>query len=161
MIDPSTLATQAAAVAQMEQERAREATRLAGDLQQFTGTENYYRHMFGRLVFTDGVKYLAEQAGAFWLIDAIASYQAGPSKRRLDMVCEGRQFWLLKCRTDANGHRSATLYGCRDVKTDGTPEDVVVKQEIEFTDFPMDDFKLYCFEGGPGGAYVVLLPSEY
>jgi len=41
----------------------------------FSGTEAYHRlsPLHGKLVCTDGVKYLADKAGAFWLIDAIAS----------------------------------------------------------------------------------------
>ena len=38
------------------------------------GTENYWRHLFG-LKYTDGVKAHADIAEAYWLIDAIASYQ--------------------------------------------------------------------------------------
>ncbi len=43
------------------------------ELAQFTGTEQYYKHL-GGLVYTDGVKYLAEKAGSYWLLDIIASY---------------------------------------------------------------------------------------
>jgi hypothetical protein len=43
------------------------------DLSQFTGTENYYRHPFGKALFTDGVKYFAETAGAYWFIDIFPS----------------------------------------------------------------------------------------
>lgn len=45
------------------------------ELQQFTGSTNRYRHSLNRtVVYSDGVQYLAENAGAYWLIDAIASY---------------------------------------------------------------------------------------
>lgn len=47
------------------------------DLSPFTGTEHWYKHWLGGLLYTDGVKYVADQAGAYWLIDAIASYQGG------------------------------------------------------------------------------------
>ena len=50
-----------------------ETTISESDLSQFIGTENYYRHWTGHGVYTDGVKYLAEKAGAYWLIDAILS----------------------------------------------------------------------------------------
>ncbi|WP_233246443.1 DUF6876 family protein [Limnohabitans sp. Jir61] len=39
----------------------------------FTGTTAYHLHA-PRVVLTDGAKYLAEYAEAYWLIDAIASY---------------------------------------------------------------------------------------
>ena len=44
-----------------------------GQLAHFIGTEHYYR-LTPSAVLTDGTKYLAEAAGAFWLMDAIASY---------------------------------------------------------------------------------------
>ena len=47
---------------------------LSTDLEQFTGTEHWYKHQFGGH-YTDGVRYLAQTAGAYWLIDAIFSYR--------------------------------------------------------------------------------------
>ena len=45
-------------------------------LKQFTGTEYWYRHGLVRTVlFTDGAKYVADQGGAYWLLDEIAFSQ--------------------------------------------------------------------------------------
>lgn len=45
------------------------------DLSQFYGTENLYRwNSLTKSVLTDGCKYLAEVAGAYWLFDAIDSH---------------------------------------------------------------------------------------
>jgi hypothetical protein len=41
-------------------------------LAQFSGTERYYRIHPG-LLATDGAKYLADEAGAYWLLDIIWS----------------------------------------------------------------------------------------
>jgi hypothetical protein len=39
------------------------------DLQQFTGSEHWYRHGINRnVLFTDGAKYVADTAGAYWLL---------------------------------------------------------------------------------------------
>ena len=40
------------------------------ELRQFTGTEHWYRDISGYL-YTDGVLYVAQEGGAFWLIDKI------------------------------------------------------------------------------------------
>lgn len=46
------------------------------ELRQFTGTERWYRHAINRKVlFTDGAKYVADQAGPCWLLDEIALIQ--------------------------------------------------------------------------------------
>ena len=105
------------------------------DLTGFTGTENYYQHWLKRGVYTDGVKYLAEKAGAYWLLDAIFSYHRS----------EPFQIWTLKVN---DSH--ATLEMREDT---GAP--IKVRQEIEFTDFPLKEVKLYLIDG------VLLLPSEY
>ena len=42
-------------------------------LAQFTGTERYYR-IAPKFLITDGVKYLAENAGCYWLLDAAVSH---------------------------------------------------------------------------------------
>ena len=45
----------------------------AAMLGQFIGTDHYYR-ISPSTVITDGCKYLADESGAYWLMDAIASY---------------------------------------------------------------------------------------
>lgn len=116
--------------------------RLKADLEQFTGTENYYRHWLRRFIFTDGVKYLADR-GAYWLLDAIASHQT--RQLLLDPMLQEIQFWELQVNPDS----SAVLRCLRDTN------DVALTQEIGFTDFPLDSIKLYLTEG------VLMLPSEY
>ena len=45
-------------------------------LAQFTGSEHWYRHGLVRdILFTDGAKYVADQGGAYWLLDEIAIAQ--------------------------------------------------------------------------------------
>ena len=45
----------------------------AAQLAHFTGTQRYYRITLRHLL-TDGTKYVAEAAGAFWMMDAVASH---------------------------------------------------------------------------------------
>ena len=120
------------------------------DLRQFYGTEHYYRHLFG-LVYTDGVKYLADNANCYWLIDAIASYQNDPKVRSLDM-----QFWTL----EVQGNK-AELY----VQADSDlPK--LISQQIEYTDFPFqgkfDHLRLqFGSIDGVNRTKVLMLKSEY
>lgn len=51
------------------------------DLAQFTGSENLYCHGLARSVlYTDGAQFMAEKAGAYWLLDEIAFAQRPGSK---------------------------------------------------------------------------------
>ena len=111
-------------------------------LRQFTGSENWYRHSINRAVlYTDGAKFLANQGGAYWLLDIIAIAQ----QHDASVSREEFQVWNLKVHSD----RSATVF-CDD--GNGNP---VYTQEIPFTDFPLDEMKLYFANN------VIHLPSEY
>jgi hypothetical protein len=112
------------------------------DLRQFTGSENWYRHGINRnVLFTDGAKYVADEAGAYWLLDAIAICQ----RHEKSVSAEEFQVWKLKVNAD----RRARL-----VCDDGNDK-IVYTQHIEFTDFPLDEITLYFTNN------VIHLPSEY
>lgn len=115
-----------------------------GDLNQFIGSTTFYKHPLFGYRYTEGIAYLAEHAGAHWLLDAISSWQSEKSVRD-DPMLQEIQFWKLSVRED----RSATLT-CR--KDDNQ---VVVAQDIEYTDFPLDSVLIYYIDG------LMLLPNEY
>ena len=118
------------------------ATLSESQLRQFTGSENWYRHGINRSVlYTDGAQFLAEQGGAYWLLDIIAIAQQHESR----VTQEEFQVWKLQVRAD----RSATLL------CDDGNGNVVYTQEIPFTDFPLDEVRLYFANS------VIHLPSEY
>jgi hypothetical protein len=122
---------------------SKKKTLTASDLQQFTGSENWYRHgLMKSIVFTDGAKFLADRAGAYWLLDEIALAQ------KFDKRVAGEEFqlWILTVNLDKS---SATL-ACED----GNGKTVYSK-EIEYTDFPLPEVKLYFTDN------TLLLPSEY
>lgn len=113
------------------------------ELDTFTGSEEIYRHFLG-ICYTQGVKYLANKAQAYWLLDAIASHQ---TKQLLSQpALRDFQLWQLTVSSD----KSAVLICQEDSDTEP-----VVKQEIEYTDFPLGFVKLYLIQK------VLLLPSEY
>lgn len=117
------------------------------DLEQFSGTENYYTSGFiGRIAgikHTDGVQYMAVMGRAHWLIDAITSYQKAKFTARNPF-----QVWTLTSKTSKDGHRSAVLVG-----EDGNGK-VLARQRIGYTDFPLDKVKVY-YENK-----VIMLPGE-
>ena len=112
------------------------------DLAGFTGTETWYRHSLNpKALFTDGAKYVADTAGAYWLIDEIAL-----SQRCVQAVAaEEFQVWKLKVQDDHSAELS-----CEDGN-----DNVVFTKGIRFTDFPVKEFTLWCTNN------VIMLPSEY
>lgn len=112
------------------------------DLAQFTGTETWYRHgMIRSIVFTDGVKHVADQAGAYWLIDEMVFNQMRPKVRR-----EPFQVWTLTRNKTGNGARLSC--------SDGNGNKLFSKL-ISYTDFPDPTISFYFTDR------TILLPSEY
>lgn len=111
------------------------------DLDQFIGTENWYQHSLVRSVtYTDGAKYVADNGGAYWLLDEIALAQ----KFSAAVQKESFQLWKL---TVSDGQGVLTC-------DDGDGKIVYTKQ-IPFTDFSLPEIKFYFTDN------VILLPSEY
>jgi hypothetical protein len=118
---------------------------LASELAHFTGTEHYYRHPLARTVtYTDGVQYFAEKAGAYWLLDILAT-EVAPISRKMDD--------LLVATVKVSDNQAALS------AADGNKK--VWKRKIGFTDLEDGTWTFYVAPGGPGGTTVVFLPSEY
>ena len=90
-------------------------------------------------VVTDGVIAVAEVAGCYWFLDIIGSYQ---TNKRLD---PNFQVWKLAVNHE---NSTAVVSGCNDTE-------LIVKQDIPYTDFPLEEFKLFLMDG------IILLPSEH
>lgn len=118
---------------------------LESNLNYFTGTESYYRYN-DNYVLTDGAKYLAENAGCFWLMDCIVSYKneiLTKFKRTIDF-----QVWKLKVK---NNQAVLTLT---------FDEKVLINRKIEYTDFPLEEITLFVGLSHPN-LFVIMLTSEY
>ena len=112
------------------------------------GSESYTRHNTGAFVFTDGVNQLREDADAFWLVDAIASYQHKFKKVEF-------QVWELEVFAD----KTAVL-----TMKEDTNCPLLVEQKIHITNFPLDNIKFYVQLGSLDGynpVFVLMLTSEY
>lgn len=114
------------------------AERLTEELCYFTGTEKWHRHSLSRCLYTDGIKYLAEKADAYWLIDAVLSYQ-----KKLKNI--NFQLWNLKKEKG-----NSFILTCREDKN----SPVLISQKIKFSDFILEKFEFYCITG------IMLLKSE-
>ena len=114
---------------------------LQNNVSQFTGTENYYRVM-PRLVITDGVRYLANQANSYWLVSLIYSHLT------TQPICS--EFVVA---------RLTVIGKTADLVLDDGNDQIIAKQAIEYTDFPLGEVTIYC--SYQGKTWVLLLPSEY
>lgn len=116
------------------------AEEVNSQLPYFTGTEQWYKNpLFPKYLYTDGVRFVAESCGAYWLIDKILSNQM-----LKEVAAEKFQTWEL---TVSNS--KAKL-----VCEDGDCSEVF-SEEIEYTDFPLEGIKFFFTDN------VLLLTSEY
>ena len=154
--------------------------KLKDELRYFSGSETWHNWsaLYPCFLLTDGAKFLADEAEAYWLMDIIGSYQGKLLPK------EPFQVWRLivggsdyqkyldyqKSRQDPRYH--LTVQAVLDSKKAGLsvpPMAIVVcedgndkeliRQEIKFTDFPLEEIKLYFIWDGDHGT--ILLPSEY
>jgi hypothetical protein len=118
---------------------------LQSQLSAFYGSKNSYQRSTPILIYyTDGIKWLQENANCYWLIDLIASYQTTEFKKAND-----RQFWKLVVID------SSTVITCDD--GDGN---ISVTQSIDYTDFLLPSLSIW-LEIQEEGRTFIYLPSEY
>ena len=106
------------------------------DTDQFTGSAEVYRHALARsVVYTEGAQYVAETAGAYWLLDKVAI--VGSSLRDQPF-----QVWKLDVAAKA-------------ITVDDGNGNVIHTEQLDFTDFPEPGVTLWLCDG------TIMVPSEY
>ena len=111
---------------------------LQTDLTEFTGTLEYHRLTYFPILATDGVKYLAEKAGAFWLVDDIAAVY----------VTKKNEYPFISINVISKDGKATVKY------TDGNYKKIHT-QNYEYTDLPEGEYKLFLTDD------VLMLTSEY
>lgn len=120
---------------------SKEAQTLKQELMQFTGTEYWHKvGLFGGLIATDGVLYLAEQAGAFWLLDIVDS-----------ILHKLNDFAVVELEATESNTGKVTIHN----GTGGKRQKVFHAQALPYTDFPFPKIMLYVQQN------VIMLTSEY
>ncbi len=124
------------------------------ELREFTGDDIRYRHAFARsVIYTPGVKHLAERASAYWLLDDIAILTVSRELKRAAVknpLVADMQFWILTVAQD-----QTALLTCGD----GNKGHPVYSQRIPFTDFPLPSVEVWA--AFDGQHWTLYLPSEH
>ena len=125
------------------------------DLNQFHGDLERWRHQLcPSLLYTPGIKYLCEHGGegegngAWWLLDAIASYQSNLCINQNEDL-RSLQFWALKVEG------SKAVLTCEDGNGN-----IFITQRIPYTDFCLPEVKVWVADNGDG-TRTAYLPSEH
>ena len=114
---------------------------LLADLKHFSGSEEFYFNpLFRKFRYTEGVKFLAENANCYWLLDYIFSNQYD-----LYLAFEPFQTWKIQV---TENHKAVITV------EDGNHKNLK-SYNLDFTDFPLDEITLWLIDN------VLLLPNEY
>lgn len=112
------------------------------ELLRVPGSEHLYRHASNpKILFSEGVKQIADRANAYWLLDEIAEMQIYDHQ----VASEQFQVWKLVVNDD----KSADLF-CENEYTR-----VIYSKEISSANFPGRGITLWLSEN------TILLPGEY
>jgi hypothetical protein len=121
------------------------STLTQNDLTQFSGSECLYKMSeISILRYTEGVRYLAQNGGAYWLLDAIEIYQHDKLIKNNQRL---QDFQLWQLQLDGKG-------GCWLICSEDSNVKPIIRQYIPYTDFPFS-IKLYVECG------CLLLPNEH
>ena len=119
---------------------------LSETLARYQATGCLYQLPICSTLYTDGIRYLAQNAKAYWLLtDASVMGKSLKEKSRFITVDFKRTPPTERKKT---GHDATITYG------DGNGK-VLTRQHYHSTDFPLDELRLFFVDN------TLLLPSEY
>jgi len=119
-----------------------------------TGSEGYFHNPFMKrigMVYTSGVKTMWEMCESYWLLEAIVSHQPKALRN-----AELKEFQSWKLNVNANGTGVLTC--------DDGNGNVIIRQRIPMTDFPLPEMTIWVENGcidGENMILVMLLPNEH
>lgn len=129
-----------------------DAETLRHNLRMFTGTERWYRHNIARrMLYTDGVQYFAEKAGAYWLLDIIATEIVPKQNVKRDN-------YFLSITVTVDSESKAVIKAT--TEDEEGKEVVAHTRNVPFTTLFEGEWKFYSIVQDEENV-VVLLPSEY
>ena len=119
------------------------------DLRGFTGSEQVFKHWLNKkLVYTDGIQYLAKKANCYWLIDEI-------SLSILPVLLKKHPDSFYSIQFVVHADQTANI-----VVEDGNGN-IYLEHMINWTDFPRTEKLLQFYLCDSGDYYCLMLPSEY
>ncbi|HBT11153.1 MAG: DUF6876 family protein [Leeuwenhoekiella sp.] len=123
-----------------------QSKQLLEQLQGFCGSTTCFKIPLVKARYTEGVKYLAEQAQCHWLItDTAVVCKSLKNKSTFIVILFKRNSTSVQERT----HKEAKI-----AYADGNGT-ILLEQEYEYTDFPLDELRLFFVDD------MLMLPNEY
>ena len=119
------------------------------DLNHFCGSQQFFRHSLNRkLIYTEGIQYLAEKAMCYWLIDEIALVLLPELLKKFK-----DHFYSIKLLVSPDNSAVITA--------DDGNGNIHLTHKVNWTNFPVigKEVRLYLCESEDN--YCLMLASEY
>ena len=119
---------------------------LQENLQQFCGAEQFFQLPLIKTRFTDGVHFLAQNAGCFWLITDASVFAKSLMDKSHFITIDFKRL----------SEEEQNKIGCEAIISYGDGNDTILEtHRYSITDFPLDELRLYFVNN------TLMLPSEY
>ncbi|UGU15434.1 hypothetical protein LS482_17340 [Sinomicrobium kalidii] len=122
------------------------ANKIKENLRQFIGSPVFYSLSLLNTKFTEGIKYLIEEAQCLWLVIDVSAICKSPINTDY-FVCINLKK-LSKKEQKEKGYAALITY-------DDGNGNVFYEAHYNYTDFPLDEIRLYFVND------TLMLPSEY
>ena len=123
-----------------------QANELEQNLQQYSGSERFYSIPLIGTRYTEGIKYLAEEANCYWLITDASVIAKSLMNQSYFITIDFER--LSEKDQEANGCEAKLKY------CDGN-DNLFEVHRYNVTDFPLDELRLFFVDG------CLMLPGEY
>ena len=115
------------------------AIELRSELAHFTGSEQMFSHSINRrFLYTEGVRHLAQAAGAYWFLDIAAT-----------------ELYKLQTKEPFLSIKLVVKGSKATIKVEDGNNNKVKNKNIQYTDFPEGEWLFFLTDN------VMMLPSEY
>lgn len=119
---------------------------LQENLQQFCGSTQFFKLPLIQTQFTDGIHYLAQKAGCFWLVTDASVIAKSLMDRSYFITIDFKRL----------SEEERNEKGCEAIISYGDGNDTILEtHRYNVTDFPLDKLRLFFVNN------TLMLPSEY
>ena len=105
-----------------------------------SGSPKFHQHQSYSILFSDGIKCMADTTRCYWLIELIAFYQDKPEIGKLKFQC-----WELLRATES----------AFDIIATDSHNHIVIAHQVPFIDFPYDAATVWVVNN------CIILPNEF
>jgi len=118
-----------------------EQQEIINNLKENTGTQQYFKIPFSKIVYTDGINNLINTCGCWWLISDLGIEISNNSKLQ-------KPFLIVSLKVNEDNTAELTLKEDYNLKP-------IYSKKYDYTDFPLTSYEFYLIDN------VFLLKSEY